>query len=152
MFNKFDNLCNLLYLSDDGEIKSHVHEFYEILDENLKEMLKYGYSKNDIFKKIIDDTEINTLYNSMIDYDIFKDLQEIPEKTKIKFFEKFINFNKNMYKIKKYPKISKIFILFYYLFADINDLNIDNIMKKTQKHINDRGILFRNKIHRLYSI
>jgi len=57
-----------------------------------------------------------------------------------------------MYKIKKYPVISKLSVIFYFLFSSENNINLEYIMKKTQEHINDRGIYFRNKIHKLYDM
>jgi hypothetical protein len=154
IFNQkqFDNLCNLLYLSDDGEIRSFTHQIYEMINDIMIDMIKNEYDKNFIFKQVLIESGVKDLYTKMINYDIYDDLKNISDKSKLNFFDKFINLNKKMYTIKKNPHIHKLLIFFYYFFTKENDLNLDYIMKKTQSYINDKGIKLRNNIHRLYDL
>lgn len=154
LFNKkeFDNLCNMLYLSDDGEIKAITHQMHNMIDEVMLEMLKDGYDKNFIFEHVLVESGIKNLYEKMINYDINKDLENVSDKVKINFFNGFMNLNKKMVKIKRYPLIHKLLIIFYYLFSKENNISLDIIMRKTQKFINNKGIEFRNRIHRLYGL
>jgi len=151
---KFNNLCYLIYLSDEGEIKAHVHQFYEIFQESFDD-IKFddkNYDKNKIFEFLLDETGVKKLYTKMINYNIFEDLKSIPDKLKLKFFNDFLNINKNIYNIKKTPSLSTIKMIFHLLFGKKNDLNLEDFMFKTQKHINERGIILRDKIHKLYGL
>lgn len=149
---KFNNLCQMIYLSDDGEIKAYVHQAYEIFERSFNYMLKLGYDKNKIFETLLMETGIQKIYKDMINYNIYDDLKNVPNKLKIRFFNDLINIDKKIYNIKKSPNLSKIKLFFYIFFSKKNDLDLNDIMFKTQKHINDKGIIFRNKIHRLYGL
>jgi predicted transcriptional regulator len=150
---KFENLCNMIYLSDDSEIKSMTHEFYEFL---IKEYTKYKniINKNVLFNMIVYSSTVNC-YNDMINYNIFEDLKDIPEKSKLKFFNDLINWNKKIINIKKNKnnKLTIIIKILYYIIRGY-EKNIDlyDIMYKTQKHINMKGIKLRNKIHKIYGL
>jgi len=152
---KFVNLCNLIYLSDDGEIKSIVHEFYEFLIENYKKFGKKEEDKNKLFNYLIENFNVKKLYDDMINYDIFEDLKNIPDKLKIKFFNDLINWNEKIMKIKKNKSSEWIIIvkiIYYIIHGYEKNIDLNSIMNKTQKHINTKGIVLRDNIHRLYGL
>ena len=154
LFNevKFNNLCQLIYLSDGSEMKAMIHQIYIILNDSFNNMIKMGYEKNKIFEALLIETGIKKTYQNMINYNIYDDLKNIPDKLKIKFFNDLINIDKKIYKIKKHPSISTIKLFFYHFFSKSNNVDLDTIMFQTQKHINDSGLVFRNKIHKLYGL
>lgn len=140
----FNNLCNLIYSSDDSEINSITHEFHDLLTNGYSK-LKDTKSKNEIFD----------IYDKMIYYNIFEDLKDIPDKTKIKFFSDLINWNKKMIKIKKNRNSQFMIYLkiaFYLAHGYEKNIDLHGIMYKTQTHINSKGIRLRNNIHRLYGL
>jgi hypothetical protein len=151
---KFNNLCDLIYLSDDGEIKSITHEFYEILTIGYKQC-KAVSNKNTVFKHLIKHSNVKNLYDSMINYNIFKDLEDVPDKIKLKFFNDLINWNGKSVKIKK-NRNNKFMIILkvisYIIYGYEKNIDLNNIMYKTQKHINMKGTKLRNNIHRLYGL
>ncbi len=150
---KFDNLCNLIYLSDDSEIRSITHEFYTLL-RNLRDSYS-DVDKNKFFEKVINYSNIKDRYDKMINYDIFDDLKNISDKVKINFFNDLINWEKKLYKIKKNKNNKLIIILrviFYLIHKHDRDIDLHTIMYKTQKHINSKGVKLRNNIHRLYDL
>ena len=151
---KFNNLCNLIYLSDDGEIKSITHEFYELLIESY-EKYKINIDKNLIFEYLVNNSTIKKFYDNMINYNIYDDLKDIPDKTKLKFFNDLINWNKKMIKIKKNRNNQLMIvmkILFYIIRGYEKNIDLHDIMYKTQKHINIKGIKLRDNIHRIYGL
>lgn len=151
---KFDNLCKLIYYSDDGEIKALTHEFHDILDK-IYNKHKNINDKNFLFDIIIKNSDVKNIYEEMINYNIFEDLKDISDKIKLKFFNDIINIEKKLYKIKKNKNNKLLIIIKIILFilrGYEKNIDLQGFMYKTQKHINMRGIKLRNNIHRLYGL
>lgn len=151
---KFENLCNMIYLSDEGEINSMTHEFHDLLIDGYNHF-KNSKNKNEIFNISIKGSTIKVLYDKMINYNIFEDMKDLSDKEKIKFFNDLINWNNKMIKIKK-NRNNKLMIimkiLYYIIHGYEKNIDLHSIMYKTQKHINLRGVKLRNNIHRLYGL
>mgnify|MGYP001331342563 CR=1 FL=1 len=150
----FDNLCNMIYLSDDSEIKSITHEVYASFEGGFNILKENGWNKNDIFNFLIKDSNIKNVYDSMINYNIFEDLRDVSDKNKIKFFNDLINWDRKIIRVRKKEIPAFLFIRYqiYQIYHKNNKISLNDIMYKTQKHINMKGMRLRNNIHRLYGL
>jgi hypothetical protein len=150
--NKFNNLITFIYFSDESEIVSFTHQLYSELME-LSKTLNNFYDKKELFEYVIDKSEFKEIYNNMINYNIFDDLKDISEKDKVRFFNDVINLDKKMIKFK-YRKINRLYVVYniisYILNRNQQDIDLETIMYKTQKHINKQGVKLKNKISKLY--
>jgi len=139
--NNFETLIEMIYLSDESEMNSFIHEIYY----SLKKEYDISLNKNDFFQN---ETNFD-FYKNMINYNIFEDLKDINIKQKQQFFNilsGFITTNNNFFnKIKHYYKI---------IFNKYNDNEIDiNIfMNKLQNIINKKGYEYQKRIHKLYDL
>ncbi|MCK9417474.1 hypothetical protein M0Q97_12610 [Candidatus Dojkabacteria bacterium] len=142
---RFDELLFLLYCVDDSEINAKVAEIYSNIEDEIKTI---NIDKKEIFKDYINSLifKENNPY-LLINYNIHEDLINVSDKDKIKFFQ-YISSIKNIRK-----NGNKLFNIIKYLFGkkDYN-LNLDSIMIKTQKHINNQGKKLLSKIEKLYDL
>jgi len=147
--DKFNNLINMLYYSDDSEISSFVHQVYSEMEIYFK---KYN-KNNSIFEYFLSNNNHYNISKYMINYDIFEDLKNIDEKEQILFFKYLYNLNN--IKIKNNKFINKIYIAYKTLciiFGKNDDSNLDDIKLKTQKFINNQGEKLNNKLIKLYGL
>lgn len=146
---RFDKLLYLLYYSDDSEINAKVSEIYSKIEDLMKDNL---INNKEIFKTYIDNLIFmeNDNPQMLINYDIFKDLKDISDKDKIKFF----NYITTLKNIKKTTN-NKFFIFFKminHILFNKKDLNLEKILTRTQNHINSQGEKLLKKLSKLYDL
>lgn len=148
---RFEKLLFMLYYSDESEINAKVSEIYSEIETEITE--NQSINKKDIFTNFINNLSFRYEDNPqmMIEYNIHEDLNGISSKDILNFFNYIIevtNIKKNQNKFVRIIKTIKL-ILF-----NKNDSNIsqEQIMKRTQSHINNQGKKMKKKIDKLYSL
>jgi len=146
----FDNLLYLLYCSDESEINAKVAEIYSKIEDEINGMSNF-ISKKEIFSSYIKHN-LNDSDNPkiLINYDIFEDLKNVSNYDKIKFFKYISDINK----IKK--NYNNKFIQFIMCVindkTNLDEMDLDIIMIRTQHYINSQGEKLLKKITKLYDL
>lgn len=139
----FDNLLHIIYLCDDSEMNSYIHETYYMLVKNREKYKKL--TKNDFFNRSIIMYDIS---NPLINYNIFEDLKNVTEKDKKIFFGTLLDLN-----ITSDNIFSKLRVIYKTIFNKYDNYdNVNSIMNKIQKHINSKGLEYKKRLSKIYNL
>jgi hypothetical protein len=123
-----DNITRFLYMCYPTEIKSRLHDFYSRLKEGIKDNPNPTYQDLLNMTKEMEDrrTVIWVAYKKMIEFNIFEEINNG-------------DIDKNK---KSMTEVLKRYGMQY---------NNENL-KKLQKFVNDKGLYYRNKLHKVISL
>ena len=153
--DRFDNLLNVLYLSDETEIDAKISEIYSDICNSVRNTI--NKTKKELFELNIQKYvyNVNSICYKLMNYDIHTDLEYISDNDKKSFFRKLLDI-KNINNEKKKSNLPNfLIILKYFMFSRNNkeyDTDLKFIMKKTNNYINSQGKKLKRKIIKLYDI